>query len=138
MSSVRTRFLGYSGASSLLNPKAFAAWAKAEDDLAVPGDFGVLKVFPPAAGLTGCLLDECIDLVVLVIDGTCRGPVGPAVVRAHRRHIVLRAARAADSIEGAMESAMHGVVDTKVVGGGAFCRKSKMEVDSTATGTMRH
>lgn len=109
--------MGSGGALSLLLKPNVLEAAKAEEDLAVPGDFGVLRVFAPpppppppaaaAAGLTGCLL-ECIVLT-LVIDGTCRGPVGPAVVRAHRRHMVLRAARAANSIEGAMEYTLYGV-----------------------------
>lgn len=94
-SSVRTRFPGAAGASSFPKPKALAACAKAEDGRVLAGDFGRLKLFP--RGLVG--FPECI---VLVIEGTCRGAVRLEVERAHRRHIVLSAARAADSIGGAI------------------------------------
>lgn len=94
-SSVRTRFPGAAGASSFPKPNALAACAKAEDGLVLAGDFGRLKLFP--RGLAG--FPECI---VLVIEGTCRGAVRLEVERAHRRHMVLSAARAADSIGGAI------------------------------------
>lgn len=95
-SSARTRFPGGAGASSLWKPNALAACAKADDGLVLAGDFGMLKLFP--RGLTG--FAECI---VLVIESTCRGAVRLDVDRAQRRHMVLSAARAADSIDGAIE-----------------------------------
>lgn len=94
-SSVRTRFPGAAGASSFPKPKALAACAKAEDGRVLAGDFGTFRLFP--RGVAG--LPECI---VLVIEETCRGAVRLEVDLAHRRHMVLSAARAADSIGGAI------------------------------------
>lgn len=143
LSSVRTGLVGYCEASSLLKPKALAAWAKAEDDLAVPAftkGFGVLEqVFrPAAAGLTGCLV-ECIVLV-LVIDGTSREPDIPAVVRAHRRHMVLIAARAADSIGGAMACALFSCVVVIFVEKSftSFCRKVHRRLAVAAQPRIMH
>lgn len=96
-SSVRTRLAGGGAASSDLKPNAFAACANAEDGLAAAGDLGMHKLFP--RGLAG--FPECI---VLVVEGTCRGSVRLAVDLAHRRHMVLSAARAADSSDGAMKA----------------------------------
>lgn len=101
LSSVRTCFLEALGSlsASFLKPKAVAACAKLEEDRVVPSGFGVFTA--RLAGFVGfpvCTVRAVVDVA------TSRGAHRLAVVRAHCRHIVLSAARAAGSIDGAIES----------------------------------
>lgn len=95
----RTR-LSAAGASLFLKPKAAAAaCAKPEDGLVTSCDFGRVNVFFPGLAV----LPECIVLVLVIDIDRVRGAVNCLVVeRAQCRHIVLSAARAAESIDGAI------------------------------------
>lgn len=96
LSSVRTCLLE---APDSLTPKAVAACAKLEEDRVIPSDLGALSArFVGFAGLPVCTVRAAAD------DAAMRGAHRFAVVRAHCRHMVLSAARAAESIDGAIAS----------------------------------
>lgn len=98
MSSVRTCFLESlaSLSTSFLKPKAVA---KLDDDRVVASGLEA-----PTARLAG-LAGFPVCTVRVVVDGAAtRGAHRLTVVRAHCRHMVLSAARAADSIDGAIAS----------------------------------
>lgn len=101
LSSVRTCFLEALGSlsASFLNPKAVAVDAKLEEDRVVPSDLGVFTA--RLAGFVG--FPVCTVRAVVDVAAT-RGAHRFAVVLAHCRHMVLSAARAADSIDGAIAS----------------------------------
>lgn len=99
LSSVRTCLLEAPDSlwASFLTPKAVAAWAKLEEDRVIPSDLGALTArFAGFAGLPVCTVRAVAD------DAAMRGAHRFAVVRAHCRHMVLSAARAAESIDGAI------------------------------------
>lgn len=107
LSSVRTCLLVAAGSlsTSFLDPKAVAACAKLDEDRVIPSVLGVLTA--RLAGLAG--FPVCT--VRAVVDGAAtRGAHRFAVVRAHCRHMVLSAARAAESIDGAIASQLFGQV----------------------------
>lgn len=97
-SSARTRFLSMGPLPLLSFPdtKALAACASPEDALVFPAGLCMLKLF--RSGLAG--FPECTVLAVVVDNN--RGASLLPVVPAHCRHTVLSAARAAESIEGAI------------------------------------
>lgn len=84
-------------ADSFLKPKAVAACAKLEEDRVTPSCLGLLTVrLAGFAGFPVCTVRAVVG------EATMRGAHRFAVDLAHCRHIVLSAARAAESIDGAM------------------------------------
>lgn len=101
LSSVRTCLLEAPDSlwASFLTPKAVAACAKLEEDRVIPSDLGALSArLVGFAGFPVCIVRAVVD------DAATRGAHRFAVVRAHCRHMVLSAARAAESIDGAIAS----------------------------------
>lgn len=101
LSSVRTCLLEVADAlsASFLKPKAVAACAKLEEDRVIPSDLGAFTArLVGFAGLPVCAVRVVVD------DAATRGAHRFAVERAHCRHMVLSAARAAESIDGAITS----------------------------------